>query len=621
MDNEKTIKLLRSCFEIGISYNLIIGGPIKENVPACHSEKKYRQELLDFERGLLDRISVLAPKKQVEAAVYLLRAFRLGHDFHTNTARLHLLLPADFPTAPMLYCIRSNWPCWSWDLLCESTQKLLAPEKLIELYYKLRKTLQTTDELCFDSFNPTLKKLNELRHQKVLSASLIRYRYRIDPAGMAHVNLVGLERYIRNGHQGRNSKQSYVQSGRREALESEEKKIHFRLMKMAADLARGDDPLNKVPEPLLTKHKFTQWGKILLSVHCQYHNISANDFCNAQYARGSSHLVPKAYKDIELNDHKKIEYYYKHLYRRYGHLRDFFYPEHLHISPDSEVKLLTVLKDLGEEKALQVILSHWLMLYLSILKHGKWLQDIQQLLSGFRQIRGERGALRELLMNIRNPYLVLSPELLKLEMQIVELRDSNPTNLPMGWFADDLLPAPLSLLEKTSDIIISGRKVKSWESQEWQHLLQSFTPEKTLHIPVMLNVMQINMSAWLRKMVMLREPDYIKKRPLSVYSRDRIDAATMLEWGADLLAQKYSFTSSTLKQLRPLPLNELMALLMGVSHSWYEIEHGKLSVDGLLDVFSKSGIAVVSNKTLRKRIQEAKQLLDHWPNVSHFIKG
>lgn len=599
MKKSQMIDELRSWFEAGIAYNLIMSAPLSKKITASEAPIKAREELLEFELVLTKSIAILEPIRQVAVIAHLLQAFRLGRNFDINWIKLNELLPPGEQLTGRLYCIWLNWPHWSWNLLSSATQKCLAPERLIDVYYELRKQLEMADEddeLSLDTSHPTLQVLSALCQQRRLTADLIGYSYRHDSAGMAEVEMIGLERYY-------DANRSAVEEGRKAKIQS-----HF--MSMAADLARGTDPLERVPGSLLTGRHYSQWSAILHALYCLYHNKTAHEFSLEQFANDNEAIVPKLYRDQELKEPKKIEHYLSHLCKRADHLWFFFRPETSPFSMGTPCLPKNVLHLLGEKKALQVMLSHWLMFYLSLLKHEEWLGDMQRAL---RKGHGKR-LLTDLLMGLRTP----EPGLFELEAEMQRLSQDRPGKLPMFWFSEGLITEPLTLLKRANGVLNpKGERERRWDSEEWQALLQICDPEISLIIPQNLMQMQIDLSLWLKPGVIVQMPMNRNGSPLRVFHPNRLDAGTLLTLGAEVVSKGTLY--GTLNEVQALPVKQLMKLLMGVAYYWHVAEYRHITIDGFLDILTLHSIPDVSNKTILKRIEMTKEWLSDWPNVGRFV--
>lgn len=434
---------LHRWFEIGISYNLMLG--VESN----------RKELNDFE-CLLNKID---PIHRIQTASLINQAFFP----HVNVTEIMLKLlqlnPAYNNLSNSLYCIVYNWPHWSWELLINEKRSILSAENILKAYYDVRKTLDMTssNESEIHITNPTLIALYDIDKKRKLTSKIVSFRdYKQDNRNS--ICCVYAHNYFKNNHTG----------------------IHQHILNIANDLSMGKDPLDKTQFKLLNKKKYTQWSSILQALFCYCAEIKPQSFIN-----NCRNIVPREYL-YTANDSNSIKNQLPKLNKRQGILNRFIRPLEVNYSNKRENPPLNYIEPHLVKK---MILCHFIMFYMTALKELQWSKTLMKYRSDLKSQLSKS--------DFDNVwfYLITGDKFIENSSyhNIKRLFESDPIGLPPWAYNYDVIPEPLDLLEKYFGDIN--------HDNDYFNILN----EKYFHIALIIPLeIKIDLSAWLKSSVWLR---------------------------------------------------------------------------------------------------------------------
>lgn len=548
---------LRRWFETGISYNLMLGSGAN------------REGLDEFEMSL----NHIDPTRRIYAASLINQAYLPSVDIGETMVKLQPLLGQDVGRViGNLYCTTHNYPHWSWELLTSAKRSILSPKNMLSAYYVVRKKLDMTRsfESEIELVHPTLKALCDLEWKRKLTSHLVSFYDVHHTDGSTSCRLYA-HGYFKEKHDG----------------------VHRHILEIAHEHSLGNDPLDKVQFALLNGKKYSQWDSSLQAIFCYCEGVTPQNF-----VKRSRDVVPRKYL-YTVRDANPINNQLEQLSKRYSALTRFIRPLD---SDYSQNNTNHPLNHLNPELVRKMILSHYIMFYLSMLHHLSWSVELRDCRDALKKRFPKCDDFQKLWLNLniddsRGDVICDAP----LYERILKLFESDPIGLPRWVYGHDFIPEPLELLEGYFGTV---------KQQDVRHL--DCLNRKHFNIALIIpQCLKIDTSAWLKPPVMLRLGE-----PLIIHGSSDLQLSERLRLAGLVKSNEYVY--QTLTENLTMSLESLERLLMGICYHWHIGMHDDISLSRFHKHLSQYSVPEVSPRTLSSRKNLAQNWLEQWPDVSLF---
>ncbi|MBP2700053.1 hypothetical protein [Photobacterium lucens] len=546
---------LRRWFETGISYNLMLG------------REEDREGLDEFEISL----NHIDATRRIYASSLINQAYLPSVDIGEIILKLQPLLGRDTgKVVGNLYCITHNAPHWSWELLTNSKRTILSPENMLNAYYIVRKQLDMNRSFDneIDVIHPTLKALCDLERKRKLTSHLVSFYDKHNSDGSTSCRLYA-HGYFKEKHEG----------------------VHRHILEIARELSLGNDPLDKAQFALLNGKKYSQWDSTLQAILCYCKRITPQNF-----VKHSRDMVPREYL-YTVRDANPIKNQLDQLFKRQSALIRFIRPLD---SDYSQNNTHDPFSHLDSGLVRKMVLSHYIMFYLSRLHHLSWSMELRECRDALKKCFPKRDDFQKAWSHINGSRGNLVCDI-SLYERILQLFKSDPIGLPYWAYETDVIPEPLTLLEEYFGTV----------NQLDERYLDRLNRK---HFNIALNIpklLKIDTSAWLKPPVMLRLGE-----PLIIHGFSELPLSERLRLAGLVKSKEYVY--QTLTENLTMSLESLERLLMGICYHWHIRMNDDISLSRFHKHLSQYSVPEVSPRTLSNRSNLAKKWLKQWPDLGLF---